>query len=176
MSARTRRFVSAVEAFLIALALLGTAALPVGAVPDKGLSWNECFKDVGAEFGVTYECTTVNVPLDYDQPNGATIQIAMVRLPATDPGAKIGSIFLNPGGPGGSGVEFALFFGPFAELFWGPEVRARFDIVGFDPRGVARSTPIKCFGNLNQAVQAFPPIPFPMTLDEVDLFIAADAL
>jgi pimeloyl-ACP methyl ester carboxylesterase len=124
---------------------------------------------------VTFECTTVSVPLDYDQPNGPTIRLAMVRLPATDPEAKIGSIFLNPGGPGGSGVEFALLFGPFADLFWGAEVRARFDIVGFDPRGVARSTPIRCFADLNQALQAFAPIPFPLTLDEVDLFVAADA-
>ena len=175
MSAYYRRFVSAAGAFLITLTLLGTTALPAGAAPDTELSWTECFRDVGAEFGVTFECTNVNVPLDYDRPNGPTIRIAMVRLPATDPDAKLGSIFLNPGGPGGSGVDFALGFGPFAEVFWGPEVRARFDIVGFDPRGVARSTPIQCFANLDQALQAFPPIAFPLTLDEVDLFVAADA-
>lgn len=174
MSARNRRVI-AFHAFLIAVSLVGTA-LPAGAVPNNGLSWSECYKQLGAEFGVTYECTSVNVPLDYDQANGATIQLALVRLPATDPAEKIGSVFLNPGGPGGSGVDFALFFGPFAEVFWGPEVRARFDIVGFDPRGVARSTPIRCFGNLNQAFQAFPPIAFPLVEEEIELFIAADAL
>lgn len=176
MSSHYRRFVSAAVAFLIAMTLLGTTALPAGgAVPDQGLSWRPCHQNLGAEFGVTFECTTVNVPLDYDQPNGPTIRLAMVRLPATDPEAKIGSIFLNPGGPGGSGVEFALSFGPFADLFWGAEVRARFDIVGFDPRGVARSTPIRCFASLDQALQAFAPIPFPLTLEEVDLFVTADA-
>jgi pimeloyl-ACP methyl ester carboxylesterase len=175
MSAYYKRFVAAAGAFLLTLTLLGSTALPAGAAPDPELSWTECFRDVGAEFGLTFECANVNVPLDYDRPNGATIRIAMVRLPATDPDAKIGSIFLNPGGPGGSGVDFALGFGPFAEVFWGPEVRARFDIVGFDPRGVARSTPIQCFANLDQALQAFAPIAFPLTLDEVDLFAAGDA-
>jgi hypothetical protein len=47
----------------------------------------------------------VQVPLDYDQPNGATISLAVVRLPASDPAHRIGSLFLNPGGPGGSGVD-----------------------------------------------------------------------
>jgi pimeloyl-ACP methyl ester carboxylesterase len=175
MSAHYKRLVSAVGAFLIAVTLLAPTA-SARTIPDTELSWTECFRDVGAEFGVTFECTTVSVPLDYDRPNGPTIRLAMVRLPATDPEAKIGSIFLNPGGPGGSGIDFALGFGPFAEVFWGPEVRARFDIVGFDPRGVARSTPIQCFANLDRALQAFPPIAFPMTLEEVDLFVAADGL
>jgi pimeloyl-ACP methyl ester carboxylesterase len=177
MSVLTKRVVTALEALLITLALLGAAALPAGAAPNEpGLPWSECYKQLGAEFGVTYECVSVNVPLDYDRPNGATIQLAVVRLPATDPEAKIGSIFLNPGGPGGSGVDFALFFGPFADFLWGPEVRARFDIVGFDPRGVQRSTPIRCFGTLDQALAVFPPVAFPMTLQEVELFIASDAL
>ena len=74
---------------------------------------------------------------------------------------------MNPGGPGGSGVDFALFFGPDVESIWGPQVRARFDIVGFDPRGVGRSTAIKCFGNEKQAVRVFPPFAFPLTAAEV---------
>ena len=68
------------------------------------------------------------VPLDYDQPNGPTIQLSLVRLPAAGPAAeRVGSLFLNPGGPGGSGVDFALFFGPFAGLELGPAVRAGFE-------------------------------------------------
>ena len=58
---------------------------------------------------------------------------------------------------------------------WGP-VADQYDIVGFDPRGIARSTPLRCFGNERQAVQVFPPFPFPSTEDEVDLFIPGDQL
>ena len=55
----------------------------------------------------SFECgATAQVPLDYDQPHGATISLALIRLPATDPAHRIGSLFLNPGGPGGSGVDF----------------------------------------------------------------------
>jgi len=104
-----------------------------------------------------FECGTVQVPLDYDQATGSAISIAVIRLPATDPARRIGSLFLNPGGPGGSGVNFALFGGPF--LFT-PEVRARFDLVGFDPRGVARSTALRCCGTPKQWEPASLPIAF----------------
>lgn len=138
--------------------------------------WSPCYQEVGAAFDVSYECASFNVPLDHDQPNGAVISLAVVRLPATDVAHRIGALLLNPGGPGGSGVDFALFFGPFVEFIWGPEVRARFDIVGFDPRGVQRSTGIKCFGNERQAVAVFPPVAFPLTPEEEALFMAGDAL
>ena len=111
------------------------------------------------------------MPLDYDQPNGAKISIAMVRLPAADPAQRIGSLFLNPGGPGGSGVDFAVGAGQF--LFT-QDVRDRFDIVGFDPRGIARSAPLRCFGDDRQWEPYFTPYAFPMTSDEEDGWIAAD--
>jgi pimeloyl-ACP methyl ester carboxylesterase len=153
------------------------AALPAAAAPPTSkISWSGCYRDLAAEFAVTYECTTVGVPLDYSQPNGAAVQLALVRLPATGPAPKLGSLFLNPGGPGGSGVDFALFYGPFADTVWGATIRQRFDIVGFDPRGVGRSTAIKCFGNEKQAFQAFAPLPFPTSPDQIGLFEAADGL
>jgi pimeloyl-ACP methyl ester carboxylesterase len=126
--------------------------------------------------GPAYECATAGVPLDYDRPNGPAVQLAVVRIPARDPARRIGSLFLNPGGPGGSGVDFALFFGPFAELFWGAEVRDRFDIVGFDPRGVGRSTALRCFGNLRQSTAVFAPFPFPLTPAEEAIVAAGDRL
>lgn len=164
---------------LIAALLTGVAATePAAAANNPSLNWNTCYRDVAADFadfGVRYECTQFNVPLDHDRPNGPTISLALVRVPATDTENRKGSVFLNPGGPGGSGVNFALFFGPFAPLLWGP-VADQYDIVGFDPRGIGRSTALRCFGNLSQAFQALPPLPFPFVADEVPLFEAADML
>jgi pimeloyl-ACP methyl ester carboxylesterase len=127
------------------------------------IAWSKCFGE--------FQCGTLQVPLDYDQPNGTTISLAVVRLPATDPAHRIGSLLLNPGGPGGSGVDYTVFAGP--ELYT-PEVRARFDLVGFDPRGIARSTALRCFGTTKQAVSVFPPFLFPMTRAELAQWIASD--
>ena len=72
---------------------------------------------------------------------GRPISLALVRFPATgDPSERIGSLFVNPGGPGNSGVDLVLFEGP---TLFPPEVHEQFDIVGFDPRGVARSTGLR---------------------------------
>lgn len=110
---------------------------PPGGVPGVAvpkLTWTDC------EDG--FQCAKAAVPLDYRQPRGATIELALVRKPATDPARRIGSLFVNPGGPGGSAVDLARFFGVSL-----PEpLRARFDIVGFDPRGVVGSSPLHCLG------------------------------
>lgn len=116
------------------------------------LRWVPCFADAGPGF----ECATARVPLDYDNLDGGKIPIDMVRLVAT--GERKGSLFLNPGGPGGSGIDFVLGAGP---ILFTPEVRAAYDLVGFDPRGILRSNPLLCFGTLNAALQAFPPFAFP---------------
>src|SRR4051812_34688446 len=155
----------------VALGAVATALLlAVGggnaaAAPAK-IAWSKCF----AQFG-PFQCGTLQVPLEYDQPNGTTISLSVVRLPASDPQRRIGSLLLNPGGPGGSGVDYTVFAGP--ELYT-PEVRARFDLVGFDPRGIARSTALRCFGTSNQAVSVFTPFPFPTTREELSEWIAAD--
>ncbi len=99
-----------------------------------------------------FQCAQYTVPLDYDHPKGRQISLALAKLPATDPGRRIGSLFVNPGGPGGSGVDFVLGAGP--DLFT-PEVRARFDIVGFDPRGILGSTPLRCFATQQEADDAW---------------------
>jgi pimeloyl-ACP methyl ester carboxylesterase len=109
------------------------------------------------------------VPLDYDQPNGASILLSLIRLPATDPDHRIGSLLVNPGGPGGSGVDLVLFGAEFIPQ----EIRARFDIVGFDPRGIARSTPVRCFGTPRQWEPAFW-AELPLTPAAVDVVAAAD--
>lgn len=175
-----RRRISFGIAFtLLAALLFGVAGTERAEAAAGGeVQWSTCYRDVAAEFadfGVAYECTQINVPLDHDRPNGATISLALVRIPATDTENYRGSLFLNPGGPGGSGIDFALFFGPFAPFAWGP-VANQYDIVGFDPRGIGRSTALRCFGNLRQAVRAFPPLPFPFLEEEVPLFVPGDNL
>lgn len=167
----------ALLAAVMVAATLG-AATPAEATdhrtpPPPQLNWSDCYQNVAQQFadlGVRYECTDINLPLDYDQPDGVTTRVAMVRLPASDQANKLGSILLNPGGPGGSGIEFALFFGPFAQFVWGPEVAQRFDIIGFDPRGVARSSPARCFPNERAIAAIAPPARFPQTLAEVAAF------
>jgi pimeloyl-ACP methyl ester carboxylesterase len=136
-----------------------------GAAPNV-VSWSPCYKDFGP-----FQCGTVQVPLDHDNPTGPTISIAMVRLQAIDPARRIGSLFVNPGGPGGSGIDFVLFA---AALLAPPEVLARFDLVGFDPRGVGRSTALKCFGNAKQALATFVPFPFPITPEEEAVWISGE--
>ncbi len=91
-----------------------------------------------------FECARLTVPLDYRAPEGKTIQVAVLRLPAQgDPGQRIGSLVLNPGGPGGSGMTQAT---TFSTAFAKSPLLQRFDVVGFDPRGVGSSTPaISCF-------------------------------
>jgi pimeloyl-ACP methyl ester carboxylesterase len=86
------------------------------------------------------QCGSVTVPIDYGRPQGATIQIAVARHPAETPSDRIGSLVINPGGPGGSGIDDL----PTELSVLTPELLDRFDIVSFDPRGVGRSSPVSC--------------------------------
>ena len=89
------------------------------------LKWTDCGDN---------ECATLDVPLDYSKPDGETFEIGILRRPATDPDKRVGAIFVNPGGPGGSATDIASYL-PFSD-----EITSRFDIVGVDPRGVGRSS------------------------------------
>jgi len=102
---------------------------PIQWVPCKSAASEEARIPAGAE------CGLLSVPVDYSKPDGDVAQIAMIRIKAT--GEKIGSLVVNPGGPGESGVEAAASMAPTLPQ----SVRERFDLVGFDPRGVANSTP-----------------------------------
>jgi pimeloyl-ACP methyl ester carboxylesterase len=140
----------------------GSAAVP-------RLHWGSCAAEGdGLE---AFQCTTAVVPLDYDKPRGRQITLALARLPATDPSHKIGSLFLNPGGPGGSGVDFLFEAGPF---LYSDEVRARFDLVGFDPRGIIRSSPLRCYDTLDDAIADLAPFQFPVTRQEERVWIRTD--
>ncbi len=104
-----------------------------------GLEWTDC---------EPLECATLTVPLDHSDPDGNQIEIAVARLAAPSQADRIGSLVLNPGGPGGSGIEFlesAAFTIP-------QEVQNRFDLVGFDPRGVGSSTAVDCDADYDNSI------------------------
>ncbi len=107
------------------------------------VTWRGCDDD--------FQCAKVTVPLDWDRPAGKTIEIAALRRPAD--GDKLGSLLINPGGPGVSGVSYAKV----AQQAFGRPVLRTYDIVGFDPRGVGESDPIRCLPD-----------------SELDAYVAAD--
>lgn len=109
--------------------------------PAQPVSWSDC--------GGGFQCGKLDVPLDYANPAGAIVRLELIRLPASDPAARIGSLVVNPGGPGASGIDFVR--AAASSLFAG-DLRARFDIVGFDPRGVGLSTPVRCVDELDHFV------------------------
>ncbi|WP_243859642.1 alpha/beta hydrolase [Amycolatopsis arida] len=122
-------------------------ALDTNGAPVPELNWAPCPDDVAPE---GYECATAEVPLSYRNPHGQSITLAVGRLPATDQANKLGTIFYNPGGPGGPG----RIAPPLT-----PELHERFDIVGFDPRGIGASTPLSCFPNPEDARKLGGPFP-----------------
>ena len=138
----------------------GTSAAPGGGAagtppPDThGIAWSEC-EDATASF----ECATVPVPIDHSQPDGATLDLALVRLPAPDRSKVIGPLFVNPGGPGGSGIDFVQ------GNFWPRELTDHFDIIGFDPRGVGASDPVDCDFDIGELYAPDPAPPTPAAVD-----------
>ncbi|MER5892783.1 alpha/beta hydrolase [Streptomyces sp. NPDC001876] len=107
--------------------------------PQK-LNWKRCEAPEGGRApGTAWRCATVDVPLDYARPDGDTIGIALIRKQATEKSRRIGSMLFNFGGPGGSGVDIL----PRAAGSYG-KLNTRYDLVGFDPRGVAGSSGVRC--------------------------------
>ena len=149
------------------LAGLAAGAASAGVVPGAvaapvELAWEDC--------GDGFECTYAEVPRDHARPRGATIELALIRKPATDPERRIGSLFMNPGGPGGSGTSFLR---AAAEAF--TPLNDRFDLVAFDPRGVGASRPaVDCLTDAEQEAESAEPIPVPHEIDPADLRADAD--
>ena len=144
---RTRRLAAVAAALVATLALVGCAGPPVRttSTPAPGdvaadlepyysqtLAWTSC--------GDEMQCATATAPLDWTDPSRDSIELALVRHPATG-GAPLGSVLVNPGGPGGSGYDFIANSVDFAVS---PKLIEKFDIVGFDPRGVNRSSAVLC--------------------------------
>ncbi len=132
------------------------------------LAWSSCAQ--------IFQCASLVVPLDYRNPTGHTIELAVIRATATDPAHRIGSLITNPGGPGGSGVDFVKQSYPAQSgqpSHFDPALRADFDIVGFDPRGVGQSAPIGCLTD-TQLDQYNRLDPAPNTPGEAAALVAGD--
>ena len=102
---------------------------------SQQLKWKTCYDD--------FKCAELLVPIDYTDFETGIFKLALLRYTAKDQQNRLGSIVVNPGGPGGSGVDYAAS----ADYIFSPEVLKRYDIVGFDPRGVNRSAPIHCLND-----------------------------
>ncbi len=112
---------------------VATTAPPVAPAPQP-VQWRDCPQEA------SMQCGSLSVPLDYMKPNGQKISIALLRVPARRASKRVGSLLVNPGGPGASGVDFAAR----ARRLFGSRITERFDIVGFDPRGTLRSSQADC--------------------------------
>lgn len=112
---------------------------------DQQLAWERCRED--------FECATLTVPLDYADPAGRTLEIALLKEPAGEPDRRLGSLVVNPGGPGVPGTDYAAA----ASAQFSSAVTERYDVVGFDPRGTGDSAPVDCLSD-----------------EELDEYLAAD--
>ncbi len=122
-------------ALVAGLVLTGANAVTADATPR--LDWGPCPENAEVE------CASVTVPIDWSRPSKGTIDMAVARRAATDPGARVGTLVYMPGGPGGSGVDAIIDGSRFPD-----ELAARFDLVSFDPRGTNRSSPVRCDADL----------------------------
>ncbi|GAA5701542.1 transporter [Streptomyces avermitilis] len=123
---------------------------PPGRSPtaQDAIDWNPCPQDA------TAECGTLRLPVDWARPSGERFDLAVARRKATDPDHRIGVLLVNPGGPGASGVDFAV---KNATSHFSADIQEKFDIIGFDPRGVGRSQPVKCSEKLlDQRPSSYP--------------------
>jgi pimeloyl-ACP methyl ester carboxylesterase len=129
-----------------ATAVLGSLLTAAPASAAESVDWQPCADAPGVD------CGTVTVPIDWAHPDQGTTTIALARRKATDPQARIGSILMDPGGPGGPGAGEVK-----AGWTLSAEITKRFDTVGFDPRGVGDSAQIKC--GLDELIADHPQVP-----------------
>ncbi|SCK43307.1 TAP-like protein [Streptomyces sp. WMMB 714] len=117
----------------------GTASA-ASAAAAAGIDWTEC--PAAEQLPAPVECGKVTVPVDYARPAGEKIRLTVSRRGATGP-ARQGALLYNPGGPGGNGMSFPMYAAPFGDPVW-RKLNKAYDFVGYAPRGVGRSAPLKC--------------------------------
>ncbi|MEV6953781.1 alpha/beta hydrolase [Streptomyces sp. NPDC051183] len=140
--------IAAAGAIAMSLPLLSAAPASAAPAPDHSPqkpAWARCSPEQPA----SYECATIKVPLDYRRPEGRKLDIAISRIKSENPAKRHGVMLLNPGGPGGSGLDLPLMMNEAMPK----DVRDQYDLIGFDPRGVGASSPVTC--GLSDAEQAF---------------------
>ncbi|MFD3563816.1 alpha/beta hydrolase [Streptomyces sp. NPDC058686] len=156
-----RRTLSVALAAVAAATISGATAAPGMATPNT-LQWGSCSQKAASQKSASQnadaprlECATLDVPLDYRDPDGRQIKIAVSRLTSRDPAKRRGVLLTDPGGPGVSGLDYpALLVGAGLPK----DVLDSYDVIGFDPRGVGRSTPVTCdLTPQQQARGNFPP-------------------
>ena len=167
---------------LLVVAALFSAAcfLPSGLGDDEGAApaatqdgiWEPCNDEARkvyprASRSFQFHCATVKVPKDWAKPDGPKIEISLIRARIGSQKDRIGSLLVNPGGPGGSGVDTAVYLTDALPV----EVLRRFDLVGFDPRGVSRSAPVKCMADADLDA-SFGAEPDPVSQAQFDEIVA----
>src|SRR4051794_5588049 len=164
------------------MAASGTAAASSSATTANvpPIDWSDCSEHIraliaglpGADRDLSFECGRTDAPISYDEPQGATLPLFLVRVKLAGQIDRIGSLLVNPGGPGSSGADFAIGLA----LSLPEDVLRRFDLVGFDPRGVGLSTPVECIpaDEKDRLIAADPRPVSDQQLD--DAFAAADAV
>jgi pimeloyl-ACP methyl ester carboxylesterase len=180
---RSHRGLAAARSSLLAIGLAATLALtgcssfadtvasdttPTSTAPAEPkvapIDWTDCDEQIqpliaaqpGSDRNLKFECGRTQVPISYKEPKGATLPLFLVRAVMAGQTDRIGSLVVNPGGPGRSGADAAISLA----LTLPTEVLSRFDIVGFDPRGVGLSTPVECISDdMKQQIVAAEPRP-----------------
>lgn len=135
----------------VIVAIVAASMVPGVAAATDPLPWGACPADVT---GPGLQCTTLDVPLDYRNPDGPQIQIAVSRLKSSAPAQRRGILLTNTGGPGGAGLNFPA---DLARLGLPPNVLDSYDVIGFDPRGVGHSSPVTCALTPAQQTSNIPP-------------------
>ncbi|OEV32121.1 hydrolase [Streptomyces nanshensis] len=140
---RIRRIAPALLAMGVTAALVpvlapteAAAADPLSQYKNRKPSWHRCDPGMPAK----YQCATIKVPLDYERPAGKKIKLAVSRMKTSVAGKRHGVMLFNPGGPGGPGLDMPVFMKDTLPK----KVRDQYDLVGFDPRGVGKSSPVSC--------------------------------
>jgi pimeloyl-ACP methyl ester carboxylesterase len=145
---------------LVAVCLSAPNAAAVSSGPTSAgaaIAWTACDPP-----GSGLQCATVPVPLDWDNPGGQQIELAVIRHLASRPAERIGSLFVNPGGPGASGVGVVQNLSDMLDSWGG----GRFDVVSWDPRGTNASTPVNCFTSAAARDQFWAGTSIPLTKAE----------
>jgi pimeloyl-ACP methyl ester carboxylesterase len=167
---RPRRLTITVTIAILAVACFATVPASSVAADEVGapILWGPC--DPPGPPGVVLQCARIAVPLDWKAPGGRTVSLAVIRLLASKPKERVGTLFINPGGPGDTGIGLLQGDPKGLDAIGG----GRFDVVSWDPRGSNASTRVLCFRDQREEARFWAGVSFPLTASEQRLRVAAD--